>query len=285
MEYLEKIRRSFCRYLDYESRERDILNSTLERLAENLDETIIFGGMIREFALGNTRDFSSDIDIVTMSNRSEIFAAIKNYSPKLNKFGGFRFLVGTQLFDIWSFEDTWAFRKGLVRGDSFDDLFKTTFFNIDAAGFDLKTRKPLLSEIYLEALRTRTLDLNLIANPAPAAMAKRAVKLALENNLAVSHDLLTYILENSEPICHSEYSRFLDSVESLNSKFYFDKFRFWYQQSLFSECDLSSQASISSKAIEKQCLNNYKNIEHWAYKPCLSEESNVFSTCFQRVNG
>lgn len=276
MDYLEKIRKSVCRYLDYQSRERDALNSTLTHLAENLDETIIFGGMIREFALGNTREFKSDIDLVTCSTRNEIFSVIEKFSPKINKFGGFRFIVGTQIFDVWSFNDTWAFREGLVQGNSFDDLFKTTFFNIDAAGFDLKTRQPLLSDIYIEALKTRTLDLNLVDNPAPAAMAKRAVKLALENNLAVSNSLLQYILEYSEPISHSEYEDFLRAVNDFSSRSSSDKFWFWDQKCLFPEIEEISGGNLTVKVTERNLYHKDCLVKDWSYKHWVSEEKEQF---------
>ena len=152
--------------------------------------------MIRELGLGNSRAFKSDIDIVSLSTRGEIYNAIKQYSPQLNKFGGYRFLVGTQLFDIWSFEDTWAFKAGLVKGSATHDIFKTTFFNLDAAAFHVKPRRFACSDTYIEALKLRLLDLNLQENPSPSGMVRRAIRMAIENELLITRRLGEYILEN-----------------------------------------------------------------------------------------
>jgi hypothetical protein len=192
----KRVAKSVNRYLGHQSRERDELRRTLEQIASRLEETVIFGGMIREFALGNTRSFKSDIDIVSRSTAAEIFAAIKDFCPSVNKFGGYRFAVGTQLFDIWSFDDTWAFKTGLVEGSSLQDIFKTTFFNLDAAVFHVGKRKLLCSESYIDALRSRVLDLNLQENPCPSGMVRRAIRLAIGNELVVTPRLGEYILKN-----------------------------------------------------------------------------------------
>ncbi|MFC7651900.1 hypothetical protein ACFQT4_06520 [Pseudoduganella danionis] len=156
--------------------------------------------MIREFALGNTRSFNSDIDIVSRAGRNDIFAAIKNYHPSVNKFGGYRFIVGKQLYDIWSFDDTWAFKNGLVEGSSIQDIFKTTFFNLDAAVFHLGKRQLFCSESYIDSLQRRVLDLNLQENPSPSGMVRRAIKLAISNELAVTPRLGEYIVNHIDMV-------------------------------------------------------------------------------------
>lgn len=72
--------------------------------------------MIREFALGNARRFVSDIDLVSTASQSEIAIAVAKHSAVQNKFGGFRFVIEKQRFDIWSLPDTWAFRSGVACG-------------------------------------------------------------------------------------------------------------------------------------------------------------------------
>lgn len=153
--------------------------------------------MIRDLALGSARDFNSDIDLVSMADRATIFSLVQCYDPKINKFGGFRFAVGRQLFDIWSFQDTWAVREGLVRAESFEDLCATTFFNVDAACQPLKSKKIISSANHLESLRSRTLDINLEANPAPDKIVIRAIRMMVNRNLKASPHLQSYILRNS----------------------------------------------------------------------------------------
>lgn len=192
----KKVAKSVSRFLGHQSRERDDLRSTLDQIASRLEETVIFGGMIREFALGNTRAFKSDIDIVARADKTDILAAIKEYNPIENKFGGYRFTVSKQLYDIWSFEDTWAFKKGLVEGSLLQDIFKTTFFNLDAAAFHLRKKELFCSESYIDSLQRRILDLNLQENPSPSGMVRRAIKLAIGNELAVTPRLGEYIVNH-----------------------------------------------------------------------------------------
>src|SRR5690242_8549902 len=103
------------RYLNEDCSTRANTRDLINMVAQALPETVVFGGMIRDISLWPAREFNSDIDLVSMADRKSILSVIRRYNPKLNKFGGFRFAVGYQLFDIWSYQDTWAFREGLVK--------------------------------------------------------------------------------------------------------------------------------------------------------------------------
>lgn len=211
------------------------MRSALSLLTERLDDAVIFGGMVREFALGNTREFNSDIDIVTSSSSLEIANSIAEFEPKKNKFGGYRFVVGTQLFDVWSFHDTWAFKAGLVEGTDLEDILKTTFFNVDAAAYELRGQKVLCSDSYLSGLNNKLLDLNLEDNPAPSNMAKRAVRLAVVNSLQISPRLGDYILENVTLDANDALtSMYLRSLREFKRKFSDKHFLFAEQGPLFS---------------------------------------------------
>jgi hypothetical protein len=172
------------------------LKMTINEISENLPNTVIFGGMIRDFALGIARKFSSDIDFVSMSSRDSIFKAISHHSPTMNKFGGFRFVIGKQQFDIWSFSDTWAFREGHALGENFSDLLKTTFFNLDAAYYHLSETKITFASDYEKFIEERLLDINLAPNPRPSSIAHRALSLALTRQLGITRALAFFILEN-----------------------------------------------------------------------------------------
>jgi hypothetical protein len=184
-------------YLRWKSPERTALNEFLAHLSDRLPETVIFGGMLREFSLGNTREFASDMDLVSAVSRVEIYAAIKDFSPTINKFDGFRFVVGKRRFDIWALEDTWAFREGLVEGQQFSDLFKTTFFNVDEAVFHLRNKRVDCSHEYLHAIGSKTLEINLESNPSPTGMSRRAINLAIENDLGIGPKLAQFIMAHS----------------------------------------------------------------------------------------
>ncbi|MFZ6643447.1 hypothetical protein ACO0LL_27245 [Undibacterium sp. TC4M20W] len=233
MQNLTKLKNNVCTYLDYQSRDRLLLSQTLNTLVHCIPNTVIFGGMLREFALGNCRHFSSDIDIVSLASRKELYDIIKHFSPKQNKFGGYRFFSGKQLFDLWAFEDTWAFREGLIQATELGDIFKTTFFNLDAAAFHLSDREFLHSKDYSSALKNRLLDINLEENPAPTQMARRAVKMSIENNLHITSRLGVYILKNHDGMAANQFSRaYISSLKTHVETNYLENFQFNPQRCL-----------------------------------------------------
>lgn len=197
MDSTKSLQKRVKQYLRWKSPERTALNEFLAHLSHRLPETVIFGGMLREFSLGNTREFASDMDLVSAVSRAEIYAAIKDFSPIMNKFDGFRFVVGKRRFDIWALEDTWAFREGLVSGRNFSDLFKTTFFNVDEAVFHLRDERVDCSSEYLNAIGSKTLEINLEPNPSPRGMSRRAINLAIENDLGIGPKLARFILTHA----------------------------------------------------------------------------------------
>src|SRR5690606_28975397 len=113
--------------------------NNLLSLAGSFGSVAIFGGLIRDLALGNARDFSSDVDIVVKDMPTHVLTHFASrHAAQQNAFGGFRLPMGRWLFDVWTFEKTWAFSAGLVHGHSLADLLNTTFFNWDAVLFDIE---------------------------------------------------------------------------------------------------------------------------------------------------
>lgn len=184
------------RYL-YEKRARRAdAQDLICRLSQSLPETVVFGGMIRDFSLGLAREFNSDIDLVSMADSASILSKIQQYNPEKNKFGGFRFVVGRQLFDIWSFQETWAFKEGLVKATTIADLCATTFFNVDAAYQPLKSKNIFSSNNYFKTVTNRSLDINLEENPAPDKVAARAIHMTICRDMHISPRLQLFILKN-----------------------------------------------------------------------------------------
>lgn len=205
---------SLVNYIEYKSSERFMLKGTLDAISEKLPETAIFGGMVREFALGNARSFSSDIDLVSFASQADIYQAIKEFSPVKNKYGGFRFVVEKRIYDIWAFEDTWAFREGILKGNSFSDLFKTTFFNLDAAVFHLEKKECYLSDFYQNSIESRLLEINLEENPFPEKMAQRAICMAIDKQLSIGPALAHYLLRNKNNSNHLLSNLFIQGLHA-----------------------------------------------------------------------
>ncbi|WP_295531289.1 hypothetical protein [uncultured Pseudacidovorax sp.] len=171
---------------------------TLSTIQTKLPGTAVFGGMLRDFALGKIRSFDSDIDLVSHEPAQEILAAIEIFQPTVNRFGGFRFVTGAHRFDIWSLLDTWAFSEHLIECRCFEDILQTTFFNLDAALYNLSSRKLFLGRGYEDAALNRILDINLEANPNPDKMVRRAISMLLNENVGFSPKLCNFIIKHAK---------------------------------------------------------------------------------------
>jgi len=196
MRFQQRLQRNLKRYLDRPTVRRPQLTETINAITASLPETVIFGGMVREFAFGNARKFVSDIDLVTLEEPIRIAKAISKYDPVLNKFGGFRFVVGKQKFDIWSLPDTWGFKHKFATGIGFPDLLKTSFFNVDAACYHVRRCELICPDGYADCFNNRLLDINLAENPNPISMAHRTLNLARTHQLGLTKRLAQYVVSN-----------------------------------------------------------------------------------------
>lgn len=193
MTFEKRLQRNLGEYLERRTAGRPKLKQAIAEVISALPDTVIFGGMIREFALGNARGFVSDIDLVSTASQTEISLAVAKYQAVRNKFGGFRFVIEKQRFDVWSLSDTWAFQRGFAFGETFVDLLTTSFFNVDAACYHVEKRELLCLPGYDGWMQKRILDINLLQNPQPPSMARRALVLMQTRQLGVSRRLAEYI--------------------------------------------------------------------------------------------
>lgn len=193
MTFEKRLQRNLGDYLGRRTVGRPKLKQAIAEVISALPDTVIFGGMIREFALGNARGFVSDIDLVSTASQAEISLAVAKYQAVRNKFGGFRFVIEKQRFDVWSLSDTWAFKSGFAFGETFADLLTTSFFNVDAACYHVDKKELLCLAGYDGWMQMRILDINLLQNPQPPSMARRALVLMQTRQLGVTRRLAEYI--------------------------------------------------------------------------------------------
>lgn len=196
MSFKRRLQRNLGEYLARRTVGRPKLKEAITDVIKALPDTVIFGGMIREFSLGNARGFVSDIDLVSMATQSDISLAVLQYNAIRNKFGGFRFEIEKQRFDIWSLADTWAFKSGFASGVGFNDLLQTTFFNIDAACYHVDRKQLLCLPGYEGWIKGHVLDINLAQNPHPFSMVRRALVLIQTRQLAATRRLAEYIVSH-----------------------------------------------------------------------------------------
>ena len=228
------IKESVRSYINRQNTVRTELKTTLESIVSELPETVIFGGMIRDFALGDARNFLSDIDLVSLGSKEVIAKAVAVYRPVQNKFGGFRFVANKQVYDLWAFEDTWAFRQGHVDGKKLEDLLKTTFFNVDASAYSLTSDCIYISEECLAGIESRVLEINLPINPAPQQMVKRAIRYGLEKDFSIGPKLAAYMVKRIN-LHHLDRMScaFMLGLKEHVERGYTYPYEFTYQPSLF----------------------------------------------------
>lgn len=166
----------------------------LSRTAKSFGPMVIFGGLIRDLALGLARDFSSDVDVVLKGMPVDVLERhLAPYAATRNAFGGFRVQLGRWVFDLWTFETTWAFTKGHVEGQELTDLLRTTFFNWDAALFDISSEQLIVRPTYFAELDARYLAINLRQTPNEFGAAVRALRFIAEGGVSVAPDLAQFL--------------------------------------------------------------------------------------------
>ena len=228
MSFEKSLQRNLRDYLARRTVGRPKLKLAITEIIAALPDTVIFGGMIREFALGNARGFVSDIDLVTTASQADIYLVVSRYNAIRNKFGGFRFVIEKQRFDIWSLTDTWAFKNGFASGVEFADLLATSFFNVDAACYHVGRNQLLCLPGYDDWVVKRILDINLLQNPQPQSMARRAIVLIQTRQLGVTRRLAEYIasyigretLTWTDQLLMSKLGKFLTSDCQTEFRFY-----------------------------------------------------------------
>ncbi len=188
----KRLRRFFEKVPD----ERKSLLSFIKSL-DGVSEIFIFGGLIREICLHGIENFKSDVDIVVcVKDRALFEKSLTVYNKKKNKFGGYRILVSKWFIDLWEFEKTWAFSKGLIKPIKYTSLLDTTFFNWDSAFYDFRSQKLYCKNNYFKNLSNKILDVNLKENPNQYGAFIRTLRLISNEHINTGKKLSEFIFKN-----------------------------------------------------------------------------------------
>lgn len=141
-----------------------------------LGRTAIIGGMVRDFARQGATGFRSDVDLVIDASPAKIEAFASAKSAASNRFGGYSLTAGTWKIDFWALETTWGSRHGHASVNNLEDVTKCTFFDCDAIIYDLNLRRVFCADEYLDRMRSRVIDINLLPNPSINGNLIRAVR-------------------------------------------------------------------------------------------------------------
>ncbi len=154
--------------------EMEFLHHVLEANFIGFERVAVIGGLVRDFAHGGRKSFRSDLDLVIDAPQESVAELASSLRAIPNRFGGFGCRQGPWKIDFWALETTWARRH--VPLHSLEDIVSTTFFDWDAAAYDLKGKKLICSEDYLIRIKSKILDVNLLPNPSPLGNLVRAVR-------------------------------------------------------------------------------------------------------------
>lgn len=168
----------------------------LEHILSNFNKAVVFGGAVRDLALCDSNYKPADIDIVVDTEEEHLTSVFQNILYSNTKFGGLRLNYSSTHVDIWPLRKTWAISNGFVKGEKFEDLLKTTFFNIDASFYSLHEDKLYTTQHYFEYLENRILDINLEPNPNPIGMIRRILNFAINRHFALTPRLIEFTIRN-----------------------------------------------------------------------------------------
>ena len=149
-----------------------IKNSVLQELVENLNkngEVFLLGGAVRDII---TNTSPRDYDFVVDLKKEPLEEIVSNFNHRKNSFGGYKIFIEDMMVDVWSLENTWAFKKGLIPASP-QNLPYTVFFNINSVAVDLTNKKTYIGK-FAEALDSKVLDIVLEKNPLPELCVLRA---------------------------------------------------------------------------------------------------------------
>ncbi|MDR9807958.1 hypothetical protein [Rhizobium hidalgonense] len=185
---------------DYVWRDDTLASRRLRHVLSNhfnqFENVAIVGGMVRDFARVGKLGFKSDVDLVIDAPVEAVADMAKSVNARTNAFGGHSISEMGWNVDFWALKSTWAIREGHVAADKLEDFTRSTFFNYDAALYDVRRRRVLHDDAYLLGLQSRVMEINLRPTPMILGNLYRAVRRILLWNLSPGNQLKSFITEN-----------------------------------------------------------------------------------------
>ncbi len=173
-----------------------LLNLIFEEHFSSFDQIAVIGGLVRDFAREGRIAFRSDVDLVIEAPAIEVADLAVRLQAKPNRFGGYGVSMGSWKIDFWALETTWAARRGGVEISSLEDIIRCTFFDWDAVAYDLRKRRLMCDPTYLDRLRSKALDVNLLATPSVEGNLLRSMRRLMLWSLSPGPQLCRFIEEH-----------------------------------------------------------------------------------------
>ncbi|WP_065357252.1 hypothetical protein [Kluyvera georgiana] len=160
----------------------------------------VFGGLIRDISLYTAHQFRSDIDLVFAGSKEHLQKVLYDYGLQKvikNKFGGFRVKDFTVDIDIWSFEETWAFKHHFIIQKDIESLLNTTLMTWDSVLYDIQNNRLITNDSWLTDLHTGRLDLVLEQTPDVNGALIRILRTIYGKNVCIVGEKLCQFLISS----------------------------------------------------------------------------------------
>lgn len=183
------------------------LRGLLKKYFLQFDRVAVIGGMVRDLARVGKRGFKSDIDLVVDAPVEEIKNLAVRLCAKPNMFGGYSYAAECWKIDFWALRSTWAYTQGHAGIDRLEDVTGCTFFDWDAVLYDMQERRIFCDVNYLERLRNRKIEINLLATPSINGNLLRAVRRILLWDLEPGPRLHSFIMQHLSENSFKEITR------------------------------------------------------------------------------
>lgn len=158
-------------------------------------EAFLFGGAPRD-VLFSTPSKVNDLDIF-VSGFLQIGPELEG--AKRTKFGGLRARIGPFDVDIWSLEDSAAFRRTSASIINVRELLKTVCFSTDAIAVSTANRGSIVAlPIFLESLERRRLDFVREPQTLEPVYCTRIARLVLKLGLLPTPWVASYFIRGIE---------------------------------------------------------------------------------------
>ncbi|MBI5688611.1 MAG: hypothetical protein HZC55_00830 [Verrucomicrobia bacterium] len=192
----------FCRHNN--RRWKQAIATTVDEIREGHWPAVFFGGTLRSLLLSrlthNVLGRPRDIDIVIRDTRlPDLQQQFEKYVARRTRFGGLQLQrVGWQ-FDVWPLQETHALKEAGLSHPDFDDLPRSTFFNLEAVAVDVLSRAGKPRSIYsaddqfFRGVIERIIEINREENPFPGLCVVRSVVMAGNLKWKVGPRLLRYL--------------------------------------------------------------------------------------------
>ncbi len=177
------------------SGEAVLLRHLLEKHFFQFEAVGVIGGLVRDVAFAGRYGFRSDLDLVIHGDAAEVAQLAMKVGAEANRFGGYGFTEGPWKIDFWALDKTWAATAGHVIVRDLSDLVHCTFFDWDAVVYNLRSRRVLCEESYLDLLRSHQLEIRLRPNPGELGNLLRAARRILRWRLMPGPKLASFIME------------------------------------------------------------------------------------------